>query len=470
MSDTSRDPSKVSLPPEPVSGAASEPVPLHKDSVFGGLLSTQFLGAFNDNYFKQIVLLKCAELAAGGNADRQPLALAAFALPFVMISGFAGFLSDRYSKRKIIVLCKVAEIAVMAASLVVLASGVESQTQILLLILVLGFMGAQSAFFGPAKYGILPELFPGKRLTPVNGAIQMTTFLAIIFGTATAGYALDSLDDSLWLCSLVAIGIAVMGTFTSLLVRPTPVAQPDIPFQTDNLFMPKDVRAFLRDNPQLFKTLIVMSLFWFIGGLAHPGVNLLGEQTLSLSKTRTSLMAASIGVGLAVGCVTAGVMNRSSRSANSWIRRGAWLMVVSLLAVAYLGSGSLGLPAAAGVPAQGLIDSMFAADSLEWSLRGAMLLLGFAAGVFVIPVQVFIQHAPPPRLKGRMIGAMNLMTWIGILLSAGFLKLVNLLIGMIDGKAQVGQSQYLLFIILAVLTLPIALLYRLPDKHQAADI
>lgn len=444
---------------------------LATNGVFWGLLSTQFLGAFNDNYFKQIVLLKCTEIATTTHADLQPLAMAAFALPFILLSGIGGFISDRFSKRRVIVLCKVVEIAVMAASLqVLLFQSISATSQLKLLILVLAFMGAQSAIFGPSKYGILPELFRPGKLLPVNGAIQMTTFLAIIFGMAGAGIALDNLDNSLWLCSLVAVGIALFGTFTSLLVRPTPVAEPGLKLKPGNLFLPQDILRLFRNDRRLLKAILVMMLFWFIGGVAQPAVNNLGENVLHLSKTRTSLMAASIGVGIAVGCVVSGFANKGTSDGGArWTTRGGWMLVVSLAIITVLASGMLGRPPESNDQVQGIMYSLAIASSVEWLLRLSMLLLGVSAGVFVIPVQVFIQQAPPAEQKGRLIGAMNFITWIGILLSAAFLGLANTVTRLLSPVDDSYRFQYLVFLFLAAIMLPVAVMYRLPEIGERTN-
>lgn len=433
--------------------------------VFFGIVATQFLGAFNDNYFKQMVLLKCVEFARTSDQGLQPLALAAFALPFCLLSGLGGFLSDRLSKRTVIVACKVAEIVVMAMAVWVLWPGVyEGATQLKLLIFVLALMGAQSAIFGPSKYGILPEIFQRKALLPVNGAVQTTTFLAIIFGMAIAGIAMDRLSDALWICSVIAVGIAVAGTLTSILICPTEVAKSDLKLQPGNLFVPKDIRTFLKAHPDMVKAVLAMMMFWFIGGVAQPAVNNLGEKVLLLSKTRTSLLAAAIGVGIAMGCVVSGFANRGTASNGAgWTNRGSWMIFLSLIWIAILGSGILGRPnQSLDLPNEALISSLFHANQAEWALRTAMLLLGLSAGVFVIPVQVFVQQTPPAELKGRMIGAMNVMTWMGILASAGFLFAMNKVLAVIWG-ADSQQFQYLTFAALAFFMLPVALLYRLPS-------
>src|SRR6185369_16783156 len=200
--------------------------PLFRDRSFWGMTATQFFGAFNDNLFKQLMLLLAIPVgaAAARKADEQGLATMLFSLPFVLFSGFAGYLSDRYSKRTMIVACKVAEIGIMLLGMIgFLAYGTTGYRGLLV---VLFLMGTHSAFFGPGKYGILPELFREEDLPRANGVILMTTFLAIIFGTASAGFLGDLLynaagqrvPERLWIGSLFCIGIAACGTIASLLV------------------------------------------------------------------------------------------------------------------------------------------------------------------------------------------------------------------------------------------------------------
>ena len=212
--------------------ATDDEVPFHSDTSFWGMTVTQFLGAFNDNVFKQMVLLLCVAHVAATKATGdiwQPIAQAAFALPFILFSGYAGYLSDKYSKRTIVVLCKVAEIVVMLCGTAVLVQwDGDSQAGVTALCCVLFLMGTQSAFFGPAKYGILPEMLREHDLPTSNGLIQMTTFLAIIFGTVVAGFCMVRYSADLPVITGICVGIAVAGTISSLMVRRTPVAQPEL--------------------------------------------------------------------------------------------------------------------------------------------------------------------------------------------------------------------------------------------------
>lgn len=463
--DSSATPQQSTIEP----GATS----LISNPVFAGVVITQFLGAFNDNYFKQMLLLKCVEFERvtaeqfGKGIDLQPWAMVAFALPFVLLSGMGGYVSDRYSRQRVIVWCKVGEIGVMVcALLVLLMTDISTRTQLMLLIGVLALMGGQSALFGPSKYGILPELFSRKLLLPVNGTVQMTTFLAIIFGMALAGIALDVLDDSLWYASVVAVIIAIAGTLTSLLIRRTDAPHPDLPMRLEMLYVPRETWRLILADPMLRNCLIMAMLFWFIGGVAQPAVNSLGELAFSLSKTRTSLLAASIGVGIALGCIVAGTMNRKPGDGSRWVQIGGWLIVVSLALITALASGRFGSPVPSSEQ-ESIAAAILQADSIEWMLRGGMFFLGFSAGLFVIPIQVYIQEAPPTEQKGRVIGALNLLSWIAIVASAVFVGVASKVADAFATADAPYSRRYLIFAALALVMLPGAILFRLREVDES---
>ena len=443
---------------------------------FNAFLTAQFLGAFNDNYFKQLVLLVCvgATTASGNSSATIPwkeLATAAFALPFVLFSGLGGFLSDRCSKRSVIVGCKVAEIGIVATGLgVLLVPGLTPFVQLTSLVAMLALMGTHSAIFSPSKYGILPELFREDQLRPVNGAVQMTTFLAIIFGMVAAGVALDEIGKRLWIGSSLALIPAVAGTLAAVMIPRGSSAEPGLRLTLGNAFLPASVLTLLRGNRDLVLAILVSALFWFLGGVTQMSVTTLGEQTLSLSSTRTSVLAAGMGIGIAAGCVVAGFLGRPG-SGGSWTVTGAWLLVLSMSLVAVLGSGLFGKPVSAGVEGtdESILRRLLVADLLEWALRGSMVLLGFAAGIFVVPVQVYLLQAPPAELKGRLLGVQNLATWIGILLSAAYSFVVGLLLKLVGGERGDLRLQWAMFLTLAVMLIPVGCFYRLPERKQTEN-
>lgn len=419
---------------------AAQPT-LYRDASFWGLVATQFWGAFNDNVFKQLMLLLAVKGGSAGE-DQQGLATSLFSLPFILFSGYAGFLSDRFSKPKIITLCKIAEIGIMALGMVAFLG--YSQTGYNGLLGVLFLMGMHSAFFGPGKYGILPELFQEEDLPRANGVILMTTFLAIIFGTALAGVMGDALigpeNDAgrMWIGSVACMVIAAVGTGTSLLIRRLPPVNPQLAFHWDTLAIPRETLALLRRDLPLLTSLLVSCLFWLVSGIAMQVVNSLGLVQLGLNKAQTSYLAATIGLGIAVGAVIAGKLCAGKADVRI-IHLGGWGMVGAL--------GALSLYLPQGQHALGF-----------WGSLPVLAILGCCAGMFAVPVQVFLQTRPPADQKGRMIATMNFANFIAIMLSgliyAGLDRVTKLL----------SLPRSVMFAMIAVLLLPV-LLGKLPWEY-----
>jgi MFS family permease len=468
---------------------------LYRDPSFWGMTATQFLGAFNDNLFKQLVLLlsivtlgfgvpaeqalaaiwACsvlltssinaaglmpfsgllafAVLGFGEPMDRQGLAMFVFALPFLAFTGFAGYLSDRYSKREIVVWSKVAEIVVMGLG--GLAFFAYSANGILWpLYAVLFLMAAQSAFFGPAKYGILPELLRPRDLPRANGLMLMTLFLAIIFGTVVAGVLLEFFSEQLWVASACCIAIAIIGTITSLIVRPLRPANPELKFQLSALAVPRDMRQLLRRDRSLLAALTVSSVFWLLAGLVPPAVNALGKIELEVGDGLTSVMTGSIGVGIAIGCVVGGIISGGQVDFRL-LRIGSAGMLVCLALLAVPGGGDIdALKDAAGKLTQlpGIGESRQWLGF--WGSLPLLLLAGAFTGLFAVPLQVFMQSRPPSDCKGRMIAVLNQANWVGIIISAGLYSALAWLIRFYN------WPQSTMFIFIALLTLPIALFYH----------
>jgi len=426
-----------------------EPPSLKRDVAFWGMAGTQFFGAFNDNVFKQIVLLLAVRSTLG---DIQGPAMVLFAAPFIMFSGIAGFYSEKSSKKRIIVLSKAAEVLVMTLGMFLLLAyqfiGIVPNTVGGLsgLFVILFLMGAQSAFFGPGKFGILPEMLRERDLPAANGVVLMSTFLAIIFGVALAGPCVDFFIDRLnqpWLSSAVCVVIAVIGFAMSLTLRETPPANPQLEFHRSALWIPDDVWKHLwKEDHPLLRAVLVTCMFWLVGGMVMPAVNNLGKEQLlkdhPFANTWTSVLAASMGFGIALGCVTSGLVSRG-RANFGLMRFGCAGTVVCLVI--------LSLPDAKGSILLGY-----------WGSLTALVLLGIFTGFFIVPLQVFLQSRPPKGQKGRIIATMNLVNWIAILLSA---LLYWVLFPIFERLNWVNG----LFLVTAVFMFPVAAFYRPTNKQ-----
>lgn len=424
------------------------PTHLFGNRSFWGMLTTQFLGAFNDNVFKQLVLLM-AMPAVGAGADLQGWATFVFSLPFVLFSGYAGYLSDRFSKTPIIVLSKVAEIAV--TSLGLFAFVFYNQWGMAGTWTVLFLLATQATFFGPGKYGILPELFAPKALPRANGLMVMTTFLAIIFGVQIAGILYNRLVPTeaspdmfqhLWIGSLFCVAIAVIGTLTSLMVRRVRPAQPNAIFHWDCVAISTEIRHLLMHDKSLLKALLVSCVFWMVSSIAMPTVNRLGDGPLQLNKEQTSTLVGLIAVGIMLGAPLGALLCRFLKS-PTLVTGGLWGIVGFLVC--------LGIWNGNGTPWIGTVGC-----------RIALIGLGLAAAIYSIPLQVFLQDRPPNALKGRLIATMNQGNFLGMMIAGPIYQLFEAISRWLD--APVNS----IFIMIALLVLPLAIFYRLDTSPPPA--
>lgn len=471
--------------------------PLSQNLSFLGLNLTQFLGVFNDNLFRQLVMLLCLDWKKEGGWDLQSVAMALFAVPFLLVSGFAGFLSDRYSKRNIIVLCKAAEVVVVSLGMIGFITG-----QLWFLLFVLLLMGFHSAFFGPSKYGILPELLRDRDLPRANGLILMATFLAIIFGLAAAGATKHQFSSRLWLASLPCFAIAALGLISSLAIRKLPPAQPHLKFDSSSIVVAPETRQLLKQNPTLLGVLCMSSVFWFVGGMIYPPtINSVCKLQFQFNDLVTGVFAASTGVGIAIGCVTAGLLSHN-RVRASIVKTGAWGITISLMLLALPGPGwsvirneIQNTPRSkieknkATSPTESLKESADGSSGSEvekpdqepapqgvspatkfyrGTLLGpylsviAIISVGVFAGFYSVPLQVYLQSAAPMDQKGRVIGANNLLNWIGIFVASGIYAAGNYVL------IELLHLPYAsLFGLAACLMLPVAIFYRPPDTPEA---
>ena len=412
---------------------------LFRDASFWGITLTQFLGAFNDNVFKQALMLLfvAVPIGNGQTQDLQSLGTFVFSIPFILFSGYAGYLSDCYCKRRVIVLAKVAEIVIMVLGLVtflIYARTGMSITMAAIFSIVLFLMGAQSAFFGPGKYGILPELFRENDLPRTNGLVLMTTFLAIILGGVLAGLLMESFPGKLWIIGVVCVAIAVIGTITAAIIRRTPISQPGLAFTFSALGVPKEMRIELAKDRPLAAAVWVSTIFWLTAAMVQMGVTSLGKVQLQVGDAKSALMVSLISIGIAIGSVLAGQISRGKF--HTGVLKAGSIGLATTLALLALPGGDHG-------HLLGYYGSLV-----------VLLVMGIFTGMFAVPLQVFMQMRPPAELTGRMIATQNLLNWIGIVGSAIFYAIAMQIINALK------LPQATIFAVTAVLMAGVALLYH----------
>ena len=359
---------------------------LLKSKGFCSFLDAQFLGALNDNLYKIIVTL-AALAVAGAGSKYLSLAQAAFILPFLLFSGYAGHFADTRSKRSVLIATKFAEIVVMGLALLAFLF-----PRIELMLGVLFLLALQSTFFGPAKYGILPEMLPDRDLSRGNGLLNMTTFLAIILGTAAGGFLYAAWSGTPWALGLVLLAVAVAGFAASLgipQVREPAAAQHfDLNPWSE---IAQGVRRLYADR-RLWLTVMGICYFWFVGALLQITVLLFGRNLLGADDVGVSALITCLAVGIGVGSMAAGRLSGDK-------------VELGMVPLGAIGMGVFLVLLACSAPAY-------------WLAATAMTLLGFSGGLFVIPLEAFLQQRSGQDERGRVFAANNFLTMGAVLLAA----------------------------------------------------
>ena len=383
-------PIKAKLPNEPTGYAA-----LLGDVGFQSFLWTQFLAAFNDNVYKMIVSVGAVELAANQLLGSRYLAIAGavFVLPFLLFAGYAGQLADRFSKTRVLQITKAFEIAIMGVGIVALY-----MRSIDMLLIVLFLLAMQANFFSPAKYGILPEMIGEAQLTRANGLIELSTFAAIVLGTSVGSFLFARWKGEPLILGGMLLAIAVAGSLTSLFIRKVPASGSRLPMQW-NPFAEvwTGVKHIYRDRP-LWLTVAGISYFWFLGALFQMTVILIGKDTLRLSDTRTGLLVTALAVGIGAGSIAAGWLSGDTVEIGL-VPYGAALLGLASMLLGFAHSFS---------------------TSILW-----LAAAGFAGGLFIVPLNAFLQERAEPQQKGRLLATNNFLNMIGVVLASGALYLFH---------------------------------------------
>lgn len=390
---------------------------------FQSFLWTQFLGAFNDNVFKMIVSVAAVAYTAG-NADEssQYLALtgAVFVLPFLLMAGWSGQLADRFSKSKVLIVTKSFEILTMIFALFALQA-----TSMPMLLGVLFLLAAQANFFSPAKYGILPEILPERDLSRANALLELTTFVAIVIGGGFGTLLFEHWKHEQWKMSAFLIGLAVLGSLFSLgipKVKPSPSTEPFHwnPFAE----IVKGFGILGKDKPMAL-TVAGISFFWFIGGLVQLTLVVFVNHTLHGSESQIGLLVAALAIGIGAGSIASG------RISGERIE--------------------LGLVAPSGI-LMGISGCILGTCTTQNTAFFWLTLMGFFGGMFIVPLNTFLQDEAAPAEKGRILATNNFANMIGVILASGVLYLLHdklhfsgELIFLAAGVFSVLASVYILF-------------------------
>jgi acyl-[acyl-carrier-protein]-phospholipid O-acyltransferase/long-chain-fatty-acid--[acyl-carrier-protein] ligase len=356
---------------------------------FWSLIAVQFQGAFSDNALKNLVIFII--LGMGLPPEKRdtliPVVGALFALPFILFSMLGGWLADRYSKRSVTRAIKLFELGIMLFA----AAGL-GLNQLPMQLISVFLMGVHSALFGPAKYGLLPELVPHEKLSWGNGILELTTFLAIILGTMAGAMLSEHLAGAQVWSGLILAVIAVIGYLLSGSITRVPAAAPQKRFHANFVRELWTQIKVMRQDKALWFANWGNTWFFFLAAVLQMNLLVHAKDVLLLTDTQNGYLQAALAIGIGVGSFAAGHLSRNH------------------IEYRLIPAGIVGMMIAGGMLA---VPGM---SAIAFSV--CLTLLGFFGGFFIVPVSALLQHRPRKENKGSILAAANLLSFVGILLAS----------------------------------------------------
>ncbi len=373
---------------------------------------TQFLGAFNDNLFKNAMVMLLTFGAAHGASEAESgmviiLAGGVLILPFFLFSSAAGQIADKYEKSQIMRAVKLAEIFIMALG------GVGfflHSTPILFVTLFL--MGTHSAFFGPAKYSVLPQHLKENELVAGNAAVEMGTFLAILLGTLGGGILAGSRSPGLIVTGI--IGVAVLGYLASRFVPLAPATAPDLKLNWNPFTETMALFKLTRQKESVFNSILGISWFWYFGAVLLAEMPNFTKHALGGDESVATLLLAVFSVSIGVGAFICERLSRGDIELGV-VPLGALAMSVfcgDLFLINYptLAEGAAGVSVSAYLAGPNAF--------VLWRTIFDMAMIGIFSSLFIVPLYALIQFRSDEATRSRIIAANNVFNAVFMVASA----------------------------------------------------
>ncbi|PIE47447.1 MAG: MFS transporter [Gammaproteobacteria bacterium] len=378
---------------------------------FRSMFATQFLGAFNDNVFKQALLLVLTYSAASQMGIEisilNNLAALLFILPYFLFSAVAGQLADKYEKSKLTRYIKILEIIIM-----ILATVGFFMQWYWVLFVALFLLGAQSTFFGPIKYSYLPQAMHSDELVGANGLFQMGTSLSILLGMIIAGILTQQTNPTVWICGTVIL-VAILGYLASTRVPYTPAMQPKLNINWNIITTSWQTVRYLYSLPLLFFIILGNSWFWFYGATFLTQVPEFSKKILHGNESVVIFMLMLFSVGVSIGSVLCKTLTKNQISLHllPFGIAGLSLFAIDL----YFSLSGL------NISSQHFYDltKIFSVDGI-WRIFFDLFLLGFSGGLFIVPLYAYMQAYSPENHRARIVGANNIFNALYMVISAIF--------------------------------------------------
>jgi len=376
---------------------------------FGPFFWTQFLGAANDNVYKNaLVIFVAFQAAAQAGLDANTLvnlAAGIFILPFVVLSATAGQLADKYEKSRLIRYIKVFEIAIM----VVGAIGFWSQS-LPLLFTALALMGVHSTIFGPVKYSILPQHLKPDELIGGNGLVEMGTFVAILLGTIAGGLLVAIVPGGPLYAGAAALVIAVAGWLVSRGIPHTPPVAPDLAINWNPFTETARSLKFAYGNRVVWLSMLGISWFWFYGATFLTQFPNFAKNVLGGNEHVVTLLLALFSIGIGVGSLLCERL--SGRKVELGLVPFGSIGLTVFAIDLWFATRFMEATGQAGV-------AEFLAEPGHWRVVADLMLIGLFGGFYIVPLYALIQERSEVTHRSRIIAANNILNAVFMVASAG---------------------------------------------------
>jgi 1-acyl-sn-glycerol-3-phosphate acyltransferase len=391
---------------------------LLKKRRFAPLFITQLCGAFNDNVYKNaLIILITFQLVAQSAFSTDVwvnMAAAFFIVPFFLFSATFGQLADKLEKSRLIRLTKILEIFIMLIAVAAFYTG-----NIGLLMLTLFLLGTQSALFGPVKYSILPQALSTQELVGGNALIGSGTFVAILTGTLCGGFLISAGEHGKLYVSVLMLSVAVLGFLASLLIPKANIGSPKLKINWHLFSATLNNLRLARQNRTVFLSVLGVSWFWFYGSLFFYQAPNYVKKVLGGGPHMVTVLITVFAIGIGVGSL---LCERLSR------RR----IEIGLVPIGAIGLSLFSLLLFFIQPSDMTIQQtlpQFLSHFHSWLLLFCLFLLAVSGGIYSVPLYALIQDRSEPQSLSRIVAANNILNAL-FMVAAALFAIVFLSIGM----------------------------------------
>lgn len=427
---------------------------LFKRRRFSAMFFTQFLGAFNDNIFKQALILVLTYTAASQLGVEvsilNNLAAMLFILPYFLFSALAGQIADKFEKSKLTRFIKLLELVIMAIA----AVGFVFEWYPLLFV-ALFLMGTHSTFFGPIKYAYLPQAMRENELVGANGLFQMGTSLAILLGMIIAG-VLTQLPQSLYWISVTVLVVALLGYMAARFIPIMPAMQPNLAINWNIFTTSMSAVRYLYSMPFLFFVILGNSWFWFYGATFLTQTPEFSKVILHGDESVVIFLLTLFSVGVSIGSLLCKTLTKNQVSLRLLPFGIAGLSIFAIDLYFSLSGLNIGVNTNINTETLLGVGELFDVAG-SWRVFADLFFLGLSGGLYIVPLYASMQAYAPRSHRARIVGANNIFNAIFMVTSAIFAIVV---------LNTLGLTLPQLFLVTGVLNIAFGLfLYIKLNKH-----